>query len=71
MTEGRLKQAIAEYEETVRTLSTRLHTQLVEARLLRRTLETIIEAQRALRAPLERPLTADAELFLRYPHRGV
>ena len=70
MTEGRLKQAIAEYEETVRTLSTRLHTQLVEARLLRRTLETIVEAQRSFRAQLERQLHADPQLFLRHPHRN-
>ena len=69
MTEGRLKQAIAEYEETMRTLSIRLHTQLVEARLLRRTLETLVEARRAITAQLERPLRADAEPDLRHPHR--
>ena len=50
MNQGRLKQAIAEYEEKVRTLSATLHSQLVEARLLRRTLESLVEVRRAVHA---------------------
>ena len=69
MTERRLKQAIAEYEERTHTLTARLHNQLVEARLLRRTLETLVDAQRAIRAQLERPLQAHADLDLRHAHR--
>lgn len=69
MRERRLKEAIAEYEEAVRTLTATLHNRLVEARLLRRTLETVVEVRHAIAARLEHPLPTHSKLGLRHVHR--
>ena len=69
MSERRLKEAVAEYEDAARTLTATLHSRLVEARLLRRTLETVVEVRRALTAQLEHPLRAHSRLNLRHAHR--
>ena len=69
MTERRLNLAIAEFEETLRTLNATLQSRLVEARLVRRTLETLVEVQRAVTAQLERPRRPDARLDLRHANR--
>jgi hypothetical protein len=69
MNQSRLKQAIAEYEDKVRTLSATLHSQLVEARLLRRTLETLVEVRRAITAQLERPPQVHTAVGLKHAHR--
>ena len=69
MMERRLKEAIAEYEEAVRTLTGTLHTRLVEARVLRRTLETVVDVRRAITAQLERSHRTRSALDLRHAHR--
>jgi hypothetical protein len=69
MTERRLNLAMAEFEETLRTLNATLQTRLVEARLVRRTLETLVEVQRAVTAQLERPRRPCGRLDLRHANR--
>ena len=64
-----LHAAIAEYEETVRALNATLQSRLVEARLIRRTLETLVEVQRAIRSQLERPPRSRQRLELRHANR--
>ena len=69
MTERRLNLAIAEFEDTLRTLNATLQSRLVEARLFRRTLETLVEVQRAVTAQLERQRRPNARLDLRHANR--
>ena len=64
-----LNLAMAEFEERVRTLNTALQSRLVEARLVRRTLETLVEVQRAITAQLDRPRRPHGRLDLRHANR--
>lgn len=63
-----LNLAMAEFEERVRTLNTALQSRLVEARLVRRTLETLVEVQRTISAQLEHR-RRHARLDLRHANR--
>jgi hypothetical protein len=69
VSQRRLNPAIAEFEERLRTLNATLQSRLVEARLVRRTLETLVEVRRAITAQLEHPRRPHARLDLRHANR--
>ena len=69
MRDRRPEQAVAEYEERLRVLGVTLHSRLVEARVVRRTLDTLIEVERAISARLQHPRRTHRRLDLRHADR--